>query len=71
MTGHQTFTTLHTKNSPGRFAAAQKDLGIQDTDIKENISGILGQRLYRKLCHACKKPHPFIYKNKTYQDLAP
>ncbi len=70
MTGHQTFTTLHTKTAQGVLQRL-KDLDVPDTYVKENISGVLAQRLCRCLCHTCKKPHQFTYNNKTYKGFRP
>ncbi len=55
MTGHQVFSTLHT-NSAVRSIPRLLDLGIKPDVLAGNIIGIVGQRLIRTLCKACKKP---------------
>jgi type II secretory ATPase GspE/PulE/Tfp pilus assembly ATPase PilB-like protein len=59
-TGHMVFTTLHandTTTAIGRLI----DLGVQPFMIASALSAVLGQRLVRVLCPACKvkyKPNP-------------
>jgi type II secretory ATPase GspE/PulE/Tfp pilus assembly ATPase PilB-like protein len=59
-TGHMVFTTLHandTITAIGRLI----DLGVQPFMIASALSAVLGQRLVRVLCPACKvkyKPNP-------------
>jgi len=54
MTGHQVFSTLHTNSSIGAIARLQ-DLGVTPDILVDNIIGIIGQRLVRRLCPHCKK----------------
>lgn len=54
MTGHQVFSTLHT-NSAIRSIPRLLDLGIKPDVLSGNIIGIVGQRLVRKLCPACRR----------------
>ena len=59
MTGHVVLTTLHTNSAIGvipRFT----DMGVLPDIMATNISGIVAQRLVRKLCVKCKR------KKKTY-----
>jgi type II secretory ATPase GspE/PulE/Tfp pilus assembly ATPase PilB-like protein len=53
MTGHQVYTTLHTNTALGALQRLQ-DLGISNTELEDNISSIMAQRLVRKLCSRCK-----------------
>jgi len=57
MTGHQVFSTLHTNSAVGAFPRLI-DMGVLPDIISGNIIGIVGQRLIRKLCTACKKERP-------------
>ena len=53
MTGHQVFSTLHTNSATGAFARLI-DMGVKPGIIANNIIGIVGQRLVRKLCSHCR-----------------
>lgn len=53
MTGHQVFTTLHTNSALGAIPRLL-DIGIKADIMAGNIIGIIGQRLIRTLCSACK-----------------
>ncbi len=55
MTGHQVFSTLHTNSAVGAIPRLL-DLGILPDVLAGNIIGIIGQRLVRKLCPACREP---------------
>ncbi|MGQ0593892.1 MAG: GspE/PulE family protein [Gammaproteobacteria bacterium] len=56
MTGHQVFSTLHTNSAAGAVPRLL-DLGIRPDIMAGNISGIMAQRLVRKLCPHCKEPY--------------
>jgi type II secretory ATPase GspE/PulE/Tfp pilus assembly ATPase PilB-like protein len=53
MTGHQVFATLHTNSA---LAAVQRlrDIGVPTDLIAGNLIGVIGQRLVRRLCKACR-----------------
>ena len=53
MTGHQVLSTLHTNNALGVLPRLQ-DMRILPSMMSGNISGIVAQRLIRKLCVQCK-----------------
>ncbi|MBZ5641448.1 MAG: Flp pilus assembly complex ATPase component TadA [Acidobacteriia bacterium] len=55
-TGHLVLSTLHTNDSISAVARLL-DLGIPEYLISSSLTGILGQRLVRKLC-ACRKYEP-------------
>ncbi|MGH8120468.1 MAG: GspE/PulE family protein [Gammaproteobacteria bacterium] len=54
MTGHKVFSTLHT-NSALDAVSRLIDLGLQPDILSGNISGVIGQRLVRRLCNVCKE----------------
>ncbi len=56
MTGHQVLSTLHTNSAIGAFPRLF-DIGLVPDVLSSNISGILGQRLMRKLCSHCKEAY--------------
>lgn len=53
MTGHQVYSTLHANTAVGAIARLS-DMGVDRSVIAGNIIGIVGQRLIRALCAACK-----------------
>jgi len=53
LTGHLVFSTLHTNSAAGAFSRLI-DLGVDSRSIGSAFNIILGQRLVRKLCEACK-----------------
>jgi general secretion pathway protein E/type IV pilus assembly protein PilB len=57
MTGHQVYSTLHTSSAVGAVPRLL-DSGILPDIMAGNIIGVVAQRLVRKLCSYCKKPHP-------------
>jgi type II secretory ATPase GspE/PulE/Tfp pilus assembly ATPase PilB-like protein len=56
MTGHQVYSTLHTNSAIGSIPRLS-DIGILPDIMAENIIGIVGQRLVRKLCPNCKQTY--------------
>ena len=57
MTGHLVFSTLHTNSAIGAIPRLQ-DIGVLPDIMAGNIIGIIAQRLVRRLCTHCRKPHP-------------
>ncbi len=55
MTGHQVFSTLHTNSAIGAISRL-KDIGVKPEIMSGNIIGVIGQRLVRTLCNACRQP---------------
>ena len=55
LTGHLVFSTLHTN---GALATIQRlvDLGLPTFLINSSLTGILAQRLVKRLCNHCKRP---------------
>ena len=54
MTGHVVLTTLHTNSAIGVIPRLT-DMGVLPDIMATNISGIVAQRLVRKLCVKCKR----------------
>lgn len=52
LTGHLVLSTLHTKSSIG-CVARLLDLGAQPDQLSEALSGLLAQRMVRKVCPYC------------------
>ncbi len=55
ITGHLVLSTLHTNSAVGALARL-KDLDISPYLLSTSLSGIIAQRLVRKLCPYCKNP---------------
>jgi len=55
LTGHLVLSTLHTNDAPSAITRLL-DLGVASYLIPSTVLGIMGQRLVRTLCPACKAP---------------
>lgn len=53
LTGHLVLSTLHTNNSPSTIIRLM-DMGIDPFLINAAVTGIVAQRLARKICNNCK-----------------
>jgi general secretion pathway protein E len=56
LTGHLVFSTLHT-NSAVAAITRLIDIGLERYLLASTVSGVMAQRLVRKLCHGCARPH--------------
>ncbi len=56
LTGHLVLSTLHTNDTAGALTRLV-DMGVEPFLVASATSGILAQRLVRKLCEHCKKPY--------------
>jgi len=56
LTGHLVFSTLHTNDAPGAITRLQ-DMGVEPYLLASVLSGILAQRLVRRICQSCRVPH--------------
>lgn len=56
LTGHLVLSTLHTNTAIGAVTRLV-DMGVESFLIASSLSGILAQRLVRKLCPDCAEPH--------------
>ncbi|MBP6881095.1 MAG: type II/IV secretion system protein [Candidatus Pacebacteria bacterium] len=63
-TGHLVFSTLHTNSAVAGFVRLI-DLGIDPRVMGTSINAILGQRLVRVLCSACKVSYEATPEEKT------
>ena len=55
LTGHLVLSTLHTNDSAGAFARLI-DMGVEPFLVASAVSGVLAQRLVRRLCKNCRRP---------------
>jgi type II secretory ATPase GspE/PulE/Tfp pilus assembly ATPase PilB-like protein len=56
LTGHLVFSTMHT-NSAAESVVRLLDLGLDPFNFGDALLGVVGQRLARRLCTACRKPY--------------
>lgn len=56
LTGHLVLSTLHTNSAIGAITRL-RDMGVEPFLLASSLIGVVAQRLVRKLCPACKKPH--------------
>jgi general secretion pathway protein E len=56
LTGHLVFSTLHT-NSAVAAITRLMDIGLERYLLASTVSGVMAQRLVRKLCRACARSH--------------
>ena len=55
LTGHLVLSTLHTNDAPGAVTRLL-DMGVEPFMLGSSLILAQAQRLYRKLCNACKRP---------------
>jgi type IV pilus assembly protein PilB len=56
ITGHLVVSTLHT-NSAASTVTRLEDMGVEPYLLADSVVGIIAQRLVRRLCPKCKRPH--------------
>ncbi|HUL41304.1 MAG TPA: ATPase, T2SS/T4P/T4SS family [Burkholderiales bacterium] len=56
LTGHLVFATLHTNSAPESIIRLL-DMGMDPFNFSDALLGVLAQRLAKRLCSKCKKPH--------------
>jgi len=54
LTGHLVLTTLHTNDAAGALVRLQ-DMGVEPYLLTSSVLAVVGQRLIRVLCMACKR----------------
>lgn len=57
-TGHLVLSTIHTIDAIEAITRIRK-MGISDYDVSASVVTLISQRLVRKLCEKCKRPHVF------------
>lgn len=53
LTGHMVIATLHTNDAPGAVTRLE-EMGVEGFNIAAALSGVLAQRLVRRICKNCK-----------------
>ena len=64
-TGHLVLSTIHTVNAIEAITRIRK-MGISDYDVASTFVTVISQRLIRRLCNKCKKPHKITEEDKKY-----
>lgn len=64
-TGHLVLTTIHTIDAIEAITRLRK-MDISDYDVSSSVVTIVSQRLVRRLCPKCKKPHKITEEDKKY-----
>jgi type IV pilus assembly protein PilB len=57
LTGHLVLSTLHTNDAPSTINRLM-NMGIEPFLVASSVHLIAAQRLVRRVCSACKEPHP-------------
>ena len=57
LTGHLCFSTLHTADALGAIGRL-RDLGLDPLMTASALKGVIAQRLVRRPCPECRRPHP-------------
>ncbi|MFA6263219.1 MAG: GspE/PulE family protein [Candidatus Babeliales bacterium] len=65
LTGHLVLSTLHTNDAPSAVARLV-EMGIEPFLISATLTGVLAQRLVRRLCAQCKKQQPLDETQKIF-----
>lgn len=55
LTGHLVLSTIHTNDAPSAITRFL-DLGVSPQLLTSTVSGIIAQRLVRRICQACRTP---------------
>lgn len=63
LTGHLVLSTLHTNDAPSAIMRLM-DMGIEPYLINASLSGVLAQRLTRKICEQCREKKEVTDENR-------
>ncbi|TMW71598.1 GspE/PulE family protein [Alteribacter natronophilus] len=67
LTGHLVLSTLHT-NSALSTIPRLIDMGVESFLVMSSLTGIIAQRLVRKVCTECSKPYPPTEEERKWFD---
>jgi general secretion pathway protein E len=69
LTGHMVFSTLHTNDSLSAFTRLI-DMGLEPFLVASSVREVMAQRLVRRLCPHCRKPHePALAVREKFNEL--
>jgi general secretion pathway protein E len=63
LTGHLVLSTLHTNSAVGAITRL-KDMGVESFLLSSSLTGVVAQRLVRRLCHKCRRQEPLSPQQK-------
>ncbi len=66
LTGHLVLSTLHTNDAPSTITR-MIDMGIEAFNVASAVNLVVAQRLVRRICKDCKRPHK--YKDEELHSL--
>ena len=69
ITGHLVVSTLHTNDTASSITRLL-DMGVESYLIADSTVGIIAQRLVRRLCPDCKRPHKLLDYEREYLRLS-
>jgi type IV pilus assembly protein PilB len=58
LTGHLVLSTLHTNDAPSTITR-MIDMGIEAFNVASAVNLVVAQRLVRRICKDCKRPHTY------------
>lgn len=70
ITGHLVVSTLHT-NDTASSVTRLLDMGVESYLIADSTTGIIAQRLVRRLCPKCKRPRTLLDYELDYLAMTP
>lgn len=70
ITGHLVVSTLHTNDTASSITRLM-DMGVESYLIADSTAGIIAQRLVRRLCPNCRRPHALLPHEMEYLELGP
>lgn len=56
ITGHLVLSTLHTNDTVSTISRLE-DMGIETFMVSSSVVGVIAQRLVKKICPKCRRPH--------------
>lgn len=70
ITGHLVVSTLHTNSAAGTLSRLM-NMGVESYLLADSMVGVIAQRLVRRLCPNCKKPHLLTPYEKHLMHIRP
>lgn len=70
LTGHLVLSTLHTNTALASLSRL-RDMGVESFLLSSSLSGLIAQRLVRKLCSHCKRPYQLTKDDRKLMHLPP
>ena len=61
LTGHLVLSTVHTNSAAGTVTRLL-EMGVESYLLNSTLAGVVAQRLVRRLCPDCRRPHPLSHE---------